>query len=65
MIIESVPSIFQPKYTSNYPSYSSGKNMEEIFYEYFLKEQPNIHTNLVYLPIFWTSYYVSKKRQNK
>ncbi len=58
MIIESIPTIFQPKYTSNYPSYSSGKNMEEIFYEYFLKEQSNIHTNLVYLPIFWTSYYV-------
>ena len=32
--------------------------MEEIFYDYFLNEQTNIHTNLVYLPIFWTSYYV-------
>lgn len=59
MIIENVPSIFQPKYTSDYPSYSSGKNMEEIFYEYFLKEHGNIQTDLIYLPIFWTSYYVT------
>ena len=58
MIIENVPPIFQPKYTSRYPSYSSGKNMEEIFYEYFLKEHTNIQNDLIYLPIFWTSYYV-------
>ena len=50
MIIENVPSIFQPKYTSRYPSYSSGKNMEEIFYEYFLKEHTNIQNDLIYLP---------------
>lgn len=59
MIIEKIPNIFQPRYNSNYPSYSSGKNMEEIFYEYFLKEHNNINTDLIYLPIFWTSYYVT------
>lgn len=59
MIIESVPSIFQPNYTSSYPSYSSGKNMEEVFYGFFLKEHENIQTDMVYLPVFWTSYYVT------
>jgi len=59
MIIESIPPIFQPNYISRYPSYSSGKNMEEIFYAYFLKEHTNIQTDLVYLPVFWTSYYVT------
>tara|TARA_B100000963_G_C22615643_1_gene667186 strand:+ start:1418 stop:2317 length:900 start_codon:yes stop_codon:yes gene_type:complete len=59
MIIEKIPGNFQPNYISRYPSYSSGKNMEEIFYEYFLKEHTNIKTDLIYLPIFWTSYYVT------
>ena len=58
MIIENVPSIFQPSYKSNYPGYSSGLNMEEIFYEFFIKEKDTIITEYIYLPIFWTSYYV-------
>ena len=58
MIIEDVPSIFQPSYKSNYPDYSSGLNMEEIFYEFFIKEKDTIITEYIYLPIFWTSYYV-------
>ena len=49
---------FNQSIRQDYPSYSSGKNMEEIFYEYFLKEHTNIQTDLIYLPIFWTSYYV-------
>ena len=58
MLIENVPAVFQPSYKSDYPGYSSGKNIEEICYDYFSKECNNIKTNLVYLPVFWTSYYV-------
>ena len=58
MLIENVPPIFQPSYKSDYPGYSSGKNIEEICYDYFSKECNNIKTDLVYLPVFWTSYYV-------
>jgi hypothetical protein len=59
MLILDVPSKFQPLYKSDYPSYSSGKNMEEICYEYFLTNKDNINTEYIYLPVFWTSYYVT------
>ena len=36
MLIQYIPEKFQPAYTSIYPEYSSGKNMEEILYDYFL-----------------------------
>ncbi len=61
MIIHDVPKIFQPKYKSDYPKYSSGKNMEEIFFEFFSVNAKYIVTDLVYLPVFWTSYYVTHK----
>ena len=60
MIIEKVPLKFQPKYISKYPCYSSGKNMEEILFEYFQKIYHQINTNLIYIPIFWTSLYVTR-----
>ena len=53
-----VPKEFQPHYISNYPGYSSGKNIEEIFYEMFKNNKDTIHTDLIYIPVFWTSYYV-------
>lgn len=59
MQIVNVPKQFMPNYKSIYPSYSSGKNMEELFYSYFISEKDNIETDLIYLPIFWTSYYVT------
>ena len=59
MIIENVPSKFRPQYKSTYPGYSEGKNIEEIFYEIFCSEKDIINTNYIYLPIFWTSYYVT------
>ena len=59
MIIESVPSELQPKYNSSYPGYSSGNNLEEIYYKYFLKYKDEIKTDRIYLPVFWTSYYVT------
>jgi len=58
MIIEKIPKIFQPVYKSNYPQYSCGKNIEEIYYEIFSKYKDLIKTDAIYLPIFWTSYYV-------
>ena len=58
MLIVDVPSNFQPKYISNYPSYSSGKNMEEICYDFFSTHKDTIDSDYIYLPIFWTSYYV-------
>lgn len=61
MIIQSVPEKFQPNYVSTYPCYSSGKNMEEIIFEMLKEEQKqnDIKTEYIYLPIFWTSYYVT------
>jgi hypothetical protein len=58
MLIVDVPLIFQPKYTSTYPSYSSGKNMEEICYDFFSIHKDTIDSDYVYLPVFWTSYYI-------
>jgi hypothetical protein len=64
MLILDVPSKFKPNYKSDYPSYSSGKNMEEICYEYFLTNKDNIDTEYIYLPVFWTSYYVTHNYAN-
>jgi len=64
MLIVDVPSIFQPKYISNYPSYTSGKNMEEICYDFFSKNKDTIDSNCIYLPVFWTSYYVTNDYAN-
>jgi len=58
MLIQYIPQQFQPGYTSNYPEYSSGKNMEEIFYDFFSTNKNTIESDYIYLPIFWTSYYV-------
>ena len=56
--MRAVPKIFQPVYKSNYPEYSSGKNMEEIFHHMLVKNKNSIVSNYVYLPVYWTSYYV-------
>lgn len=58
MIIQEIPKEFQPQYKSNYPSYSSGKNIEEIVYEILKQKKEEIITDYIYLPVFWTSYYV-------
>ncbi len=60
MIIAHVPSAFQPEYRTMYPRYSAGKHIEEKMYAFFLKEQEHIHTEYVYLPIFWTSLYIRR-----
>uniref|UniRef100_A0A6C0DJ42 Glycosyltransferase 2-like domain-containing protein n=1 Tax=viral metagenome TaxID=1070528 RepID=A0A6C0DJ42_9ZZZZ len=59
MLILDVPNKFKPEYISDYPCYTTGKNMEELFYEYFLTHKDNIISDYVYLPVFWTSYYVT------
>lgn len=62
MIILDIPKEFQPNYKSTYPGYSSGKNMEEIFFDFFSKNKNEIETTnseYIYLPVFWTSYYVT------
>jgi len=64
MKIVDTPKNFQPEYTSDYPRYTSGKNMEEICYEYFLTNKDNINTEYIYLPVFWTSYYIIKDYAN-
>lgn len=58
MIIEKVPVALQPKYKSTYPIYSCGYNLEEIYYHYFLKHKDKIQIDRIYLPVFWTSYYI-------
>ena len=63
MKILDIPKEFQPNYKSRYPEYSSGKNMEEIFYEMF-KNNEEIETDLIYIPVFWTSYYVTHNYAN-
>ena len=60
MYILDIPKQFQPSYVSNYPGYSSGKNMEEIFFEYFLKNKDKIESDYIYIPIFWTSFYITR-----
>lgn len=58
MIIQNIPKEFQPDYKSDYPCYSSGKNTEEIYYNYFLNNKNNIESEYIYIPVFWTSYYI-------
>jgi len=58
MIIIDVPKMFQPHYKSVYPSYSSGEHMEEMIHKMFLSYNNNINTDYIYLPIYWTSYYI-------
>ena len=64
MKILDIPKEFQPVYKSTYPGYSSGKNMEEIFYDMIKNNKDLIHTDLIYIPVFWTSYYVTHNYAN-
>ena len=61
MIIQRVPALFQPTYNSQYPVYNSGKHMEEMLFRYFSTNHREIKTNYVYLPVYWTSYYMLGK----
>lgn len=61
MKILNIPKKFQPIYKSKYPPYSNGNHMEEVFYNFFIKNKDNIKTDYIYIPIFWTSFYILRK----
>jgi hypothetical protein len=46
---------FRPGTSHVYPPFKNGKYMEEYFYDYVIKHQNEINTDLVYIPIFWTN----------
>jgi hypothetical protein len=51
--------IFRPKATyPAYPPYHTGADMEEYFFQYFLKNK--VKTDRIYLPIYWTNLYNDK-----
>jgi hypothetical protein len=50
-----LPSLFRPGTSHVYPPFKKGRYMEEFIYDYLLQHQHNIHTSLVYLPIYWTN----------
>src|ERR1043165_1445749 len=51
---------FRPHLAEEYPPEN-----DLIFEEWFYHNFKNAHTERQYLPIFWTSYYVSKARYGK
>lgn len=55
MKVLDVPKTFQPTF---YPKYKVGKNLEEEFYELFIREKDDIETEYIYIPVFWTSLYL-------
>jgi len=62
MIILDVPKKFQQRCNVQYPNYSCGVQMEEILYELLIKDIDklnNINSDYIYLPIFWTDYYIN------
>jgi len=64
MKILEVPAKFQPEYNTIYPMYSSGKNMEEFMFEE-MKNYENIPSEYIYIPVFWTSYYMLNDYSDK
>ena len=61
MLIENVPKEFQtfclpPQ--GPWPPYGNGQHMEELMFDRLVKAKDSIKTTMVYLPIFWTSYYL-------
>ena len=59
MQILNIPKIFQPVYKSSFPPYSNGLNLEEIFYKYyFSKFKDSMKIDRIYIPIFWTSFFI-------
>lgn len=47
-----------------YPSYETGMQIEEYFYDYFAR-QPEVITERYFLPVWWTSYYISQEKERK
>ena len=47
--------VFRPATSHTYPPFKKGRYMEEYLYDHLLAHQDAIHTDWVYLPIFWTN----------
>jgi len=57
MEIIKTPEHFRSPMPFNYPAHQKGLLIEEYAYEYLTTNADNIDTDLVYLPILWTSYH--------
>jgi len=55
MQILPLPSLFRPGTSHVYPPFKKGRYMEDFIYDYLTTHQHDIHTTLVYLPIYWTN----------
>lgn len=59
MQIFNIDKIYQPTVEIPFP-YQQGVTLEEYAFQYFSNN--NVNTNLVYLPVFWTSYHHFDKK---
>lgn len=59
MNIENVPIIFKPLINLEYPPHN-----KILFEEYFMNHYNNIENEYIYLPIMWTSFYISRNYGN-
>lgn len=60
MLVQDVPKEFQTfqlPHTGPYPPYGGGLHLEEVMFKRLERAKNEIKTTMVYLPIFWTSYY--------
>jgi hypothetical protein len=55
---------FRPATSVVYPPFKNGKYMEEYVYDYIIKHQNDIDSNLVYIPAFWTNIQIHPNFQN-
>ena len=68
MLVQDVPKEFQTfvlPSTGPYPPYGGGRHLEEVMFERLMKAKNDIKTTMVYLPIFWTSYYLKNGHDEK
>lgn len=58
MIIQDVPPELQPIHVNTYPPYSNGLYLEQMCHLHFMQKKDNIISDRIYLPVYWTSYFV-------
>ena len=58
-MIENIPKSFLDLSVQGYPIHNKSIGIEEYFYKFF--KNKNIETDLTYLPIQWTNYFVKNK----
>ena len=54
-----VPEKFKLKSSIRYPKHINDPLIEEYFYNFFKNNELN--NNRIYLPIFWTNFYISRQ----